>query len=187
MADLDSIVKDTISTLGKIIKKPPLSEKHLKKPPFRFLHDIVFEVSLCKVAAPGLSNLSLRQISRTSGFLEGLFQGDERVSNGWNDQRVQPTIVQQDSKKIAEKEAKMAFLQKAIDATCKAPSTFCSTLHLMLSTAFTIGKSLSAQPRKIVAGHDPENTNIWLQAMAYAVKKKVGPLCSPSVCPLNCA
>jgi hypothetical protein len=44
MADLDSIVKDTISTLGKIIKKPPLSEKHLKKPPFRFVHDIVFEV-----------------------------------------------------------------------------------------------------------------------------------------------
>lgn len=50
----------------------------------------------------------------------------------------------------------MQFLQKAIDATI-----------------FTIGKSLAARPSKIVAGHEPENTNIWLQAMAYAVRKKV--------------
>lgn len=50
----------------------------------------------------------------------------------------------------------MAFLQKAIDATI-----------------FTIGKTLAARPSKIVAGHEPENTNIWLQAMAYAVRKKV--------------
>ncbi len=38
---------------------------------------------------------------------------------------------------------------------------------------FTIGKSLKAKPSKIVAGQDPENTNIWLQAIAYAVRKKV--------------
>lgn len=40
------IVKKTQDTLGKIIKKPPLTEKLLSKPPFRFLHDIITSVSI---------------------------------------------------------------------------------------------------------------------------------------------
>ena len=57
-----SIVKKTQDTLGKIIKKPPLTEKLLTKPPFRFLHDIITEVI------------------RTTGFMKGLFTDEEMDS-----------------------------------------------------------------------------------------------------------
>lgn len=39
------IIKATQTSLGKYVKRPPLSEKLLKKPPFRFLHDIITNVS----------------------------------------------------------------------------------------------------------------------------------------------
>ena len=41
-----AVVKKTQDTLGKVIKKPPLTDKLLGKPPFRYLHDIFSEVRL---------------------------------------------------------------------------------------------------------------------------------------------
>lgn len=35
------IVKKTQDTLGKFVKKPNLSDKLLRKPPFKFLHDVI--------------------------------------------------------------------------------------------------------------------------------------------------
>lgn len=45
-----AVVKRTQEALGKVIRRPPLTEKLLSKPPFRYLHDIITEVG----AGPGL-------------------------------------------------------------------------------------------------------------------------------------
>lgn len=39
-----AVIRRTQDTLGKVIKKPPLTDKLLGKPPFRYLHDILSEV-----------------------------------------------------------------------------------------------------------------------------------------------
>lgn len=115
------IVKKTQDTLGKIIKKPPLTEKLLSKPPFRFLHDITTSVI------------------KTTGFMNGLYKEEEL-----------------NSENVKDKDSKIAFLQKAIDFT-----------------AMVTGKSMSVKPAKIVAGHEPEKTNEFLQCLAAAINKGV--------------
>ncbi|XP_022817548.1 TRAF3-interacting protein 1 [Spodoptera litura] len=66
--DLDpDIIKLTQLSLGKYVKRPPLSDKLLKKPPFRFLHDIVTTVL------------------KTTGFFGNLFEDNELVSENVKD------------------------------------------------------------------------------------------------------
>lgn len=54
------IVQRTQQKLGKFIQRPQLTDKLLKRPPFRFLHDIVTTVSSTmlqhkhKILKPGL-------------------------------------------------------------------------------------------------------------------------------------
>ncbi|TKS67593.1 TRAF3-interacting protein 1 [Collichthys lucidus] len=62
-----TVVKKTQDTLGKVIKKPPLTEKLLSKPPFRYLHDIFSEVI------------------RTTGFMKGLYGENEMKSDNVKD------------------------------------------------------------------------------------------------------
>ncbi|VTJ92048.1 Hypothetical predicted protein, partial [Marmota monax] len=109
-----AVVRRTQEALGKVIRRPPLTEKLLSKPPFRYLHDIVTEVI------------------RTTGFMKGLY-----------------TDVEMKSDNVKDKDAKISFLQKAIDVV------------MMVS-----GEPLLAKPARIVAGHEPERTNELLQIIA---------------------
>ncbi|PSN55166.1 hypothetical protein C0J52_00593 [Blattella germanica] len=114
-------IKKTQETLGKYIKRPPFTEKLLKKPPFRFLHDIIAAVI------------------RETGFLQGLYTAEEL-----------------NHENIKDRDAKVAFLQKVIDAT--------KTIT---------GTNLTVRPSKIVAGHEPTKTNELLQAIGKALDKKL--------------
>ncbi|XP_059962301.1 TRAF3-interacting protein 1 isoform X8 [Mesoplodon densirostris] len=116
-----AVVKRTQEALGKVIRRPPLTEKLLNKPPFRYLHDIITEVI------------------RMTGFMKGLYTDAEMKSDN-----------------VKDKDAKISFLQKAIDVV------------VMVS-----GEPLLAKPARIVAGHEPERTNELLQRIGNCCLSKL--------------
>ncbi|XP_062540255.1 TRAF3-interacting protein 1 [Armigeres subalbatus] len=122
MGDPDSAtIKKTQTVLGKYVKKPALTDKLLKKPPFRFLHDV------------------LNVVIKDTGFLNGLYTPEELISDN-----------------IKDRDAKIAYLQKLIDVT-----------------KIVTGKDLKVRPSKVVAGLEPDKTNELLQAIGYALDKKL--------------
>ncbi|XP_051938594.1 TRAF3-interacting protein 1 isoform X2 [Hippocampus zosterae] len=72
----ESVVKKTQEALGKVIKKPPLTEKLLSKPPFRYLHDI------------------FNEIIRTTGFMKGLYKDSELKSDNVKDKETKMAFLQ---------------------------------------------------------------------------------------------
>ena len=86
MGDIDGLVAQSKEALSALISKPKMTEKLLGKPPFRFLHDTVSAVV------------------STTGFGEGLMQGDEQNSGA-----------------ISDKASKMAYLDKIFNfvGVCK--------------------------------------------------------------------
>ncbi|XP_037017310.2 TRAF3-interacting protein 1 isoform X2 [Artibeus jamaicensis] len=62
-----AVVRRTQEALGKVIRRPPLTEKLLSKPPFRYLHDIITEVI------------------RMTGFMKGLYTDAEMKSDNVKD------------------------------------------------------------------------------------------------------
>ncbi|XP_045471515.1 TRAF3-interacting protein 1 [Harmonia axyridis] len=115
------IIKKTQQALGKYIKKPPLTEKLLSKPPFRFLHDVVVAVI------------------KNTGFLKDLFNQDELIADN-----------------VKEREAKLSFLNKLIEAVKNITSI-----------------ELKVRASKIIAGAQPNETNLLLQAIAHGIEKKL--------------
>lgn len=107
---LEALIASVQKELGGLISKPPLKENHLGRPPFRFIHDIVSEVTAA------------------TGYTEGLFQGPEL-----------------DGKALTEKEDRAAYLEKIIAYVQRS-----------------LGQALEVKPSKILAGVEPENTNIFL-------------------------
>lgn len=72
----ESFVEKTQSTLGKVIQRPTLSEKHLSRPPFRFLHDIV------------------TQLIKKTGFFHGLFPAEMLDSKNVTDKEAKVRFLQ---------------------------------------------------------------------------------------------
>ncbi|CAH0550770.1 unnamed protein product [Brassicogethes aeneus] len=115
------MIKKTQNTLGKFVKKPALTEKLLKKPPFRFLHDI------------------LKAVVKETGFLKDLYSEAELNSDN-----------------VKEKDSKIAFLNKLINAVKSITKT-----------------DLNVRSSKIVAGLEPSETNLLLQTIGQAIDKKL--------------
>eukprot|EP00747_Dinoflagellata_sp_TGD_P163605 gnl/TRDRNA2_/TRDRNA2_182444_c0_seq1.p1 gnl/TRDRNA2_/TRDRNA2_182444_c0~~gnl/TRDRNA2_/TRDRNA2_182444_c0_seq1.p1 ORF type:complete len:597 (-),score=228.62 gnl/TRDRNA2_/TRDRNA2_182444_c0_seq1:359-2149(-) len=122
MGDEDAFIKGTQETLGTLITKPKMTEKYLKKPPFRFLHDIVMEVV------------------KVTGFAQGLFSPEES-----------------DAANLADKQAKVDFLNKAINVVC-----------------FALGEKVDVVANKVVAGLEADKTNLWLQKLHTAATTCAG-------------
>ncbi|XP_025931393.1 TRAF3-interacting protein 1 isoform X3 [Apteryx rowi] len=116
----EAVVRRTQESLGQVIRKPPLTERLLSKPPFRYLHDVITEVI------------------RVTGFMKGLYTDFELKSDN-----------------VKDKDAKISFLQKAIDAV-----------------VLVTGEPLSVKPARVVAGHEPEKTNELLQAIGKCCLNK---------------
>ncbi|XP_076198123.1 TRAF3-interacting protein 1 isoform X1 [Aptenodytes patagonicus] len=117
----EAVVRRTQESLGRVIRKPPLTDRLLSKPPFRYLHDVITEVI------------------RVTGFMKGLYTDFELKSDN-----------------VKDKDAKISFLQKAIDAV------------IMVT-----GEPLSVKPARVVAGHEPEKTNEFLQAIGKCCLNKL--------------
>ncbi|NXG14045.1 MIPT3 protein, partial [Grallaria varia] len=117
----EAVARRTRDTLGQVIRKPPLTDALLSKPPFRYLHDLIGEVI------------------RVTGFLKGLYTDFELKSDN-----------------VKDKDSKMSFLQKAIDVV-----------------VMVTGEPLAVKPARVVAGHEPEKTNEFLQAIGKCCLNKL--------------
>ncbi|CAO1431369.1 unnamed protein product [Diamesa serratosioi] len=70
------VIKQTQESLGKFVKKPPLTEKLLKKPPFKFIHDIV------------------KVVIRDTNFLSELYNEDELNADNIKDREAKMKFLQ---------------------------------------------------------------------------------------------
>ena len=129
----------TQESLGQMIKRPKLTDALLQKPPFRFLHDVVTEVT------------------KETGFAAGLFTEEHEVNSAKIKVKkiifATPVTLVSHSRALSlsfsqDKDSKIAYLTKIIN---------CVNYHLNTQLNIRVGK--------VVAGLEAENTNAFLQAL----------------------
>ncbi|KAG2997937.1 hypothetical protein PC121_g20537, partial [Phytophthora cactorum] len=132
IADCNGDIERTKTLVEQVISKPKMSPKLLGKPPFRFLHDIISEVT------------------RVTGFAEGLFSGEELDSGtikekGPKVDYLTKIILCVGCQLNAEMEAKPAKIVAGLE-----PEATCKFLQL-LTVACKTGSSKEAVQR-VLAG-----------------------------------
>ncbi|VDM16296.1 unnamed protein product [Hydatigera taeniaeformis] len=145
MSEIDpKVIKKTQDALGKLIKRPPLTDKLLSRPPFRFIHDICSSLIL------------------STGIMKGLFTAEELNADCIKDKEAKSTFLKKVvdyataahnhsldikvSSIIAGKEAERTnlLLQLLASAAAKGPSDTCS--DVIKDVAFKSGDEVQIQP-----------------------------------------
>ncbi|CAG9565514.1 unnamed protein product [Danaus chrysippus] len=117
------IIKATQSSLGKYIKRPPLTDKLLKKPPFRFLHDIV------------------TSIIKNTGFFDGLFEEDELKSENVKDRESKILFLNKVISVVASTTGKTLLVKPSKIVSGQEPD---KTNELLQYIALALDKKLSS-------------------------------------------
>ncbi|XP_050755910.1 ubiquitin carboxyl-terminal hydrolase 40-like [Gymnogyps californianus] len=81
----EAVVRRTQDSLGRVIRKPPLRDRLLSKPPFRYLHDVIPEVI------------------RVTGFMKGLYTDFELKSDNVKEEAKQIPVDQLGQKLLEKK------------------------------------------------------------------------------------
>jgi TRAF3-interacting protein 1 len=66
MADIEALVLETTAIMESLISKPKMIDKYLRKPPFRYIHDIVVALVQShqfpsRLTAPDLDHANLTE------------------------------------------------------------------------------------------------------------------------------
>ncbi|OWR44892.1 TRAF3-interacting protein 1 [Danaus plexippus plexippus] len=117
------IIKATQGSLGKYIKRPPLTDKLLKKPPFRFLHDIV------------------TSIIKNTGFFDGLFEEGELKSENVKDRESKIVFLNKVISVVASTTGKSLLVKPSKIVSGQEPD---KTNELLQCIALALDKKLSS-------------------------------------------
>lgn len=132
------IIKQTQESLGKFVKKPPLTEKLLKKPPFKFIHDVI------------------KVVIRDTNFLEELFTDDELNADNIKDREGKMKFLQKliDVIKIVTKKDLQVKASKIV-AGLEAEKTN----ELFQAIAYALENKLDSKEAVEVVKHSQQNGN----------------------------
>lgn len=116
--ELDAaVIKATQQALGKFLKKPPLTEKLLRKPPFRYLMDVFNSVRLRVPRSTYITDHVwvifhlFAQFIKETGCFEGLYTSEEKLFENISDRWVKYGWGIQNAHKNALKNKTIKILQ----------------------------------------------------------------------------
>jgi len=130
VTDLDAMVKITQETLSKLISRPKMAEKFLKRPPYRFIHDM------------------LRNLIAATGFPE-CFTDDELDQKQTKDKAMKSRVMQKLIKIVSETCGEQLPTQSKKVLSGFEPE---KTNYMLIRLGQCAAKKLHAKPKTAVPG-----------------------------------